>query len=92
MTCNVCRRLIFELVDGALRASKEEQVLAHARTCQACGKFLEAERARVNSLPQTLDCAALGGKLPPAAVERFLRHMDAPAKELRSKRDRRSSS
>lgn len=58
MTCQVCQRLIFELVDGALTASKEARVLAHAQECPACGRFLEAELARLSALPGLLNAAA----------------------------------
>lgn len=58
MTCQVCQRFIFELVDGALTASKEARVLAHTRECAACGRFLEAELARLSALPGLLNAAA----------------------------------
>ena len=81
MTCKVCQRLIFELVDGDLPASKEAQVLAHVRACPACGAFLDEERERMRALPAALERAALSGKLPATAVERLGRHLQPAAKK-----------
>lgn len=76
MTCEDCRIACFELLDCALGAEAEREMLAHVEACPDCAKFLEAEKARMRVWPHLLEHAA-GRNSAPMSPDAVMHVMDA---------------